>query len=231
MRILVLDDDHLGNRLLEFLLTEQGYSVTLADTPRAALAAIAKQPPHLILLDVNLPQIDGFAFFQKLRERGVETPVIFVTAKGEVEDRVRGLKMGGDDYISKPFQPSELVARVEAVLRRCQEPNHAPRVVRAGKLKIDPVALEVTRPDGRSASLTPTEMRLLLDLAEHAGRPVNRERLLAHVWGDQYEGESNVVDVYIRRLRRKLERDPNHPVLVQAARGVGYLLADSPSES
>ncbi len=161
----------------------------------------------------------------------MEAPVIFVTAKGEVEDRVRGLKMGGDDYISKPFQPAELVARVEAVLRRCQEPQHTPRVVRAGALKINPVAMEVTRPDGRSASLTPTEMRLLLNLAEHTGHPVKRERLLAHVWGGQYEGESNVVDVYIRRLRRKLERDPDHPVLVQAARGIGYLLADSLADS
>lgn len=232
MRILVVDDDHLSSRMLEFLLCEQGYNVVLAEGAREALAAVEKELPQLVLLDVNLPQMNGFELFRRLRERGLDAPVIFVTAKGELDDRVHGLKMGGDDYITKPFQPAELVARIEAVLRRYQQAHEPARVIHAGVLAIDPVALEVTLARGQRVTLTPTEMRLLLDLARHLGQPVERDELLGAVWGEHYGGESNVVDVYIRRLRRKLEHDPDHPELIQAARGVGYLLADiTPSEA
>jgi DNA-binding response OmpR family regulator len=228
--ILVVDDDPLGSRMLHFLLTEQGYSVELAENARGALAFIQKQLPDLILLDVNMPHLSGFEFCRSLREAGYDVPVIFVTAKGELEDRLHGLRLGADDYICKPFQPAELSARVEAVLRRYQKTNgrhqanaHGP--LQAGDVQIDVVALRVTLPDRRSVLLTPTEMKVLLQLAQRAGEPVQRGDVMASVWGDSYGGESNIVDVYIRRLRRKLERDPSRPVLIQAARGVGYKFA------
>lgn len=230
MPILVVDDDPLGSRMLHFLLTEQGYSVELAENARGALAFIQKQLPDLILLDVNMPHLSGFEFCRSLREAGYDVPVIFVTAKGELEDRLHGLRLGADDYICKPFQPAELSARVEAVLRRYQKTNgkqqangHGP--LHAGDVQIDVVALRVTLPDRRSVLLTPTEMKVLLQLAQRAGEPVQRGDVMASVWGDSYGGESNIVDVYIRRLRRKLERDPSRPVLIQAARGVGYKFA------
>lgn len=230
MRILVVDDDPLGSKMLHFILTEQDYAVELAENARGALASIQKQLPDLILLDVNMPHLSGFDFCRSLREAGYDTPVIFVTAKGELEDRLHGLRLGADDYICKPFQPAELSARVEAVLRRYQKTTgkqqsngHSP--VQAGAVQIDIAALRVTLPDRRSVLLTPTEMKVLLQLAQRPGEPVQRGDVMASVWGDSYGGESNIVDVYVRRLRRKLERDPSRPVLIQAARGVGYKFA------
>jgi DNA-binding response OmpR family regulator len=226
MRILIVDDDRLGARMMEFLFAEQGYSVDMAENARGAQMLLERQPPHLIILDVNLPKSSGFELYTELRERGLDIPVIFVTAKGDLEDRVRGLNMGADDYIAKPFQPAELVARVEAVLRRYQKTGGAgQQSMHAGELTIDPVGLAVTLPDRRTVTLTPTEMRVLLHLARRSGQAVSRDEVLADVWGEHYDGDSNIVDVYIRRLRRKLERDANHPVLIQAARGVGYRLA------
>jgi DNA-binding response OmpR family regulator len=227
LRILVVDDDLVGSRMVQFLLQEQGYTVELIDNPRGALAMLEKQPANLILLDVNLPQLNGFDLYQRLRERGFDVPVIFLTGKDEVEDRVQGLKMGADDYICKPFHSAELIARVEAVLRRYSRARATEQgQIRAGEVEIDPRELRVTLPDRRTAHLTPTEMKVLLQLAQRAGEPVEREEVLAGVWGAHYSGESNIVDVYIRRLRRKLERDPAHPRLIQAARGVGYKLGE-----
>jgi DNA-binding response OmpR family regulator len=227
LRILVVDDDLTGSRMMQFLLQEQGHTVDLVDNPRGALALLEKQPPDLLLLDVNLPQINGFDLYQLMREQGYDLPVIFVTGKDEVEDRVQGLKMGADDYICKPFHSAELAARVEAVLRRYNKARLSEQgQIRAGDLEIDPAALSVTLPDHRIARLTPTEMKVLLQLAQRAGQPVEREEMLVGVWGAHFAGESNIVDVYIRRLRRKLERDPARPRLIQAARGVGYKLGE-----
>ncbi len=225
MRILVVDDDLVGGRMVQFLLTEQGHEVDVVDNPRGALALLEKRPPDLLLLDVNLPQINGFDLYQRMRDQGCDVPVIFVTGKDEVEDRVLGLKMGADDYICKPFHSAELAARVEAVLRRySRATKNEQGQIRAGDVEIDPAGLRVTLPDQRTASLTPTEMKVLMQLALHAGQAVEREEMLVGVWGAHYGGESNIVDVYIRRLRRKLERDPARPQLIQAARGVGYKL-------
>jgi DNA-binding response OmpR family regulator len=225
VRILIVDDDPIGSRMMQFLLSEQGYHVDTVDNARGALAMVEKQPPDLMLLDVNLPQLNGFEMYQRLLEKDYDLPVIFVTAKGELEDRLQGLRMGADDYICKPFQPAELTARVEAVLRRYRKASLGEgNQVRAGDLDIDVAALEVRLPDSRVARLTPTEMKVLLHLAARPGNVVGRDELMERVWGDQYVGESNIVDVYIRRLRRKLERDPANPALIQSARGVGYKL-------
>jgi len=153
---------------------------------------------------------------------GTAWPVIFVTGKDEVEDRVQGLKMGADDYICKPFQPAELTARVEAVLRRYRRTRSDGATIQAHGIEIDAVGLCVNMPGRRPVALTPTEMKVLVQLAQRPGETVEREEVMASVWGDAYVGESNIVDVYVRRLRRKLERDPAHPELIHSARGVGY---------
>jgi DNA-binding response OmpR family regulator len=225
--VLVVDDDRIGARMVEFLLSEQGYTVVTAESADAALVEIEQQLPDLLLLDVNLPEINGFELYTQLRERGLDIPVIFLTAKGEIDDRVQGLTMGADDYIAKPFQPAELAARIQAVLRRYQRASGPlGQTIHTSSLVIDPVNMTVTRPDGRVVSLTPTEMKLLVFLARRPGQAVTRDEALEDVWGDNYGGDSNVVDVYIRRLRQKLERDPNNPQLLQVERGVGYKLVE-----
>ncbi len=223
MRILIVDDELLNSRMMHFLLSEQGYQVETVDNARGALAMVERQAPDLMLLDVNLPQLNGFEIYQRLRERDFDFPVIFVTAKGELEDRLQGLNMGADDYICKPFQPAELTARVEAVMRRFHRTtNGGQQHVRAGPLEIDVAARQVTLQGRRTPQLTPTEMLVLLQLVRRAGEAVSREELMAAVWGEHYVGGSNVVDVYIRRLRRKLEADPTAPTIIQSARGIGY---------
>ena len=222
MRILVVDDDPLGSRMVQFLLTEQGYTVDMTDSARGAIALLESHVPDLILLDVNLPHLSGFEFCKRLRDEGFEMPVIFVTAKGELEDRLQGLRIGADDYICKPFQPAELSARVEAVLRRYRRTRGDGAVIQTQSIEIDAVGLRVNLPGRRPVALTPTEMKVLVQLAQRPGETVEREEVMANVWGDAYIGESNIVDVYVRRLRRKLERDPAHPELIHSARGVGY---------
>lgn len=224
MRILVVDDDQIGSRLIQFLLTEQGYQVETVDNARGALALVERQPPDLMLLDVNLPQLNGFEVYQRLREHDYDLPVIFVTAKGELEDRLQGLHMGADDYICKPFQPAELTARVEAVLRRYKKTQGGSDAtqVRSGEMEIDMASLEVHFPNRRAIRLTPMEMKIFLRLAQHPGKSVSREDLVAAAWGENYDGESNIVDVYIYRLRRKIEPDPANPTIIQSSHGVGY---------
>ena len=223
LRILIVEDDLSNSRLMHFLLSDKGYQVESVDNARGALAMVERQPPDLMLLDVNLPLLSGFEIYQRLRDRNVDIPVIFVTAKGELEDRLQGLNMGADDYISKPFQPAELTARVEAVMRRYRKSvGSEQQHLRSGDLDIDVAALTVQLPDRRTVHLTPTEMKLLLQLAQHPGQALSREVLMEGVWGESYGGESNIVDVYVRRLRRKIERDPATPAVIQSARGIGY---------
>jgi len=230
VRILVVDDDPIGGRMLQFVLSEQGYQVDIVDNARGALSLVERTPPDLMLLDVNLPQLNGFDLYQRLRDQSYDLPVIFVTAKDELEDRLQGLRMGADDYICKPFQPAELAARVEAVLRRYRKVYGGDQQqVHAGELEVDIPTLQVTLPDRRAVQLTPTEMKLLLQLVQRPGQIVSRDDLLDAVWGEHYSGESNIVDVYVRRLRRKIERDAANPSLIQSARGVGYRYAGAGS--
>jgi two-component system, OmpR family, response regulator MtrA len=225
VRILVVDDDAQECRMIQFLLGEQGYQVDTIDNARGALKMIERQPPDLMLLDVNLPHLNGFEIYQRLREADYDLPVIFVTAKDDLEDEVHGLQLGADDYICKPFQPAQLTARVNAVLRRYWRAvsGERPRM-RVGGLEIDVASMAVTLPDHRTVHLTLTEMKLLLELTQHPGEAVSRENLMDRVWGENYVGASNIVDVYIHRLRRKLERDPAKPRIIQSVRGVGYRL-------
>lgn len=224
VRILVVDDDPISGNMVQFLLSQAGHCAEVVDNSRGALVMIEREPPDLLLLDVALPQQSGFDLYQHLAEQGYERPVIFVTGKNDLEDLVHGLSLGADDYIRKPFQPAELLARVEAVLRRYNRTQSQPlaRTITAGRISIDTAKMRVTLPDRRSVDLTPHEMRILTRLAQEPGLPVSREALLAAIWGDDHIGSSNMIDVYVRRLRCKLERDPAHPTLITAARGVGY---------
>lgn len=223
VRILIVDDEPLNSRMMHFLLNEQGYQVEVVDNARDAIAMVERQPPDLMLLDVRLPQLNGFEFYQRLRERDFDFPVIFVTAKDDLEDRLQGLEMGADDYICKPFDPAELTARVAAVMRRIHRATSGGHQhLHSGPLAIDIAARQVTLADRRTAQLTPTELLVLLQLVRRAGEAVSREELMVAVWGEHYAGGSNVVDVYIRRLRRKLEADPTAPTIIQSARGIGY---------
>ena len=223
MKILVVDDDQMSTKLVHFILSEEGYDVTSVDGPRGATAMIQRELPDLILLDVGMPQISGFDFYQRLRQDDYDIPVIFVTAKGELEDKLHGLRLGADDYIVKPFSPAELLARIQAVLRRYRKAaaQASRQILRIGDFEFNIAELQVTLPTKQNILLTPKEMRILVTLAERAGRVLRREDLLDAIWGENYR-ESNIVDVYIGRLRRKIERDPANPQYIQSARGLGY---------
>jgi two-component system, OmpR family, alkaline phosphatase synthesis response regulator PhoP len=224
MRILIVDDDPIGTKFVHFILSEEGYEVAAVDGPRGAMAMIQRQLPDLILLDVNMPQMNGFAFHKHLRENDYDLPVIFVTAKGEQEDKLYGLRAGADDYIVKPFDPAELLARVHAVMRRYRKASAqtSGQILRAGEFELNMAELQISLPNKRIVPLTPREMKIMVMLAGHLGQHLRREDLLDAIWGEDYPGGSNIVDVYIGRLRRKIEPDPANPQYIQSARGVGY---------
>jgi DNA-binding response OmpR family regulator len=224
MNILIVEDEPYGSKMLDFILKEEGYNVTSVDNPRGALALIEKSLPDLILLDVGLPQMNGFDFYRKLRGNDYDIPVIFVTASAELEDKLQGLRLGADDYIVKPFALTELVARVQTVLRRYHKGTSQAggQTLKVGGFEIKAAELEVTLPDRRTVLLTPREMRILFALASRAGQVLRREDLIDMIWGEDYPGDDNIVDVYIRRLRLKIERDPANPQYLQLARGLGY---------
>jgi DNA-binding response OmpR family regulator len=225
--ILCVDDDPHLLRLVSRNLELEGYAVLTASDGEQALAVFKEQQPDLILLDVMMPHLDGFSVCQRVREySGV--PIILLTARGQDQDKVRGLDLGADDYLTKPFSIEELLARVRAVLRRAQfssgeRVSGLRSIITVGDLTIDDTRHLVTRA-GHEIALTPTEYRLLAYLAQHAGRVVTQDLLLERVWGAEYVGESHMLQVNINRLRRKLEDDPAHPRYIRTKVGVGYML-------
>ncbi len=222
MYILVVDDDEFANALIKFVLIKEGYEVETLESPRNAMPLIQKREPDLLLLDVTMPYIDGFEFSARLRAEGYETPIIFITARDSIDDKLQGFKIGADDYICKPYIHQELVARVQAVTRRTRKNgkigNQSQRI---GPFELYPSELKVAKEGHPAVSLTPREMHVLSILMNHAGIVVKREQLLSGVWNDN-ENNSNIVDVYIRRLRTKLEADPEKPQYILSVRGVGY---------
>lgn len=222
MNILVVDDDIPSAKLTSYLLEEAGYRVLRAHDATSIMQVIEQHNPDLILLDIMMPKIDGFEVCRQIR-RNSDVPIIFLSARSQLQDRVMGLQIGGDDYLVKPFEPSELLARVEAVLRRRNADmlNTSTRLSQ-GNITLDPVEHKVIFTDGRVVELTPLEFRLLYYLMKNAGRIVNVTQILSKVWGYDYEGESNLVAVYIRRLRTKVEEDPDHPRHVITVRNLGY---------
>lgn len=220
MRILVVEDDRSVRDALDRALRAQGLEVVTAGDGLAALRAVAEQDPDLVVLDLGLPGMDGLAVCRRLRADGDDRPVLVLTARDGVDDRVTGLDVGADDYLVKPFALEELLARIRALLRRVTvEPD---RRLRIGDLTIDPAAREVRRAD-RPVELTDLEFRLLLRLAEHPRMVLRHEALLDAVWGSQDEITKNTLEVYVGYLRRKLEAG-GEPRLLHTVRGVGYVL-------
>ncbi len=217
--LLVDDEDHLRS-MLEAALRHSGFDVRPVASGRAALDAVADARPDLIVLDVMLPDLDGFAVCQRLRSTGDRTPVLFLTARDSTEDKVKGLTLGGDDYLVKPFSLEELVARIEAVLRRTGAETDS-AVLSCADLVLDDNAHLVTR-GGREVALSPTEYNLLRYLLTNQGRVVSKSQILDHVWQYDFGGDGGVVETYIGYLRKKLDRvDPR---LIHPVRGVGYAL-------
>jgi DNA-binding response OmpR family regulator len=220
--VFVVEDDHDIASLVKFNLENAGYQVRVFSGGAGVLAAAEKSPPGLFVLDIMLPDGDGLELCRSIRRSPKLTGVsiIFLTAKAEETDRVVGLELGGDDYITKPFSPRELVARVKAVLRRFEQQPTAPSIS-AGQLTIDTEAVKVVR-DGQPVDLSATEFRLLEFLARHPGRVYSREQLLDAVWRETRFVTPRSVDVYVRRLREKIEPDPERPIYIVTVRGSGY---------
>jgi DNA-binding response OmpR family regulator len=229
--ILTADDDPQLLRLVARNLELEDYDVLTASDGKQALEQIEQHAPDLVLLDVMMPRMDGFTVCQLVREFSA-VPIIIVTARGQDQDKVRGLDLGADDYLTKPFSIEELLARVRSVLRRAQftasEQTHAMRTTMTiGEMTID-FAQHLVTMGGREIELTPTEYRILAYLAQNAGRVVTQDLLLEHVWGSEYVGEGHMLQVNINRLRRKIEPDPMHPRYILTKVGIGYLLAAQP---
>ncbi len=225
-RILAVDDEPRYLEIIRFNLESAGYRVLCAASGEAALKAAAAEEPDLIVLDVMLPGIDGFEVLTRVRERS-SCPVIMLTAKGSEEDKVRGLRLGADDYVTKPFSAQELLARVEAVLRRVHPPESSERertTISVGDLQIDRQRKQVTLA-GTEVRLSPTEYRLLECLALNAGVLLSRDELLTQVWGKAYQGEDEILRVTLWRLRHKLADDPSAPRYIVTRPGLGYMLA------
>lgn len=222
MYILVVDDDRFANALVQFVLSKEGYEVETTDNPRGAMQMIQRREPDLLILDVTMPFLDGFEFSKRLRADGYETPLIFMTAQDGIEAKIHGFSIGADDYICKPYNHQELVARVQAVLRRIKKhSNVGNHSIRCGQFELFPAELKVTGPGHTPITLTHTEMQVLRVLMTSSGQAVERNQLLSVVWNDD-ESNSNIVDVYIRRLRKKLEEDAVRPQYIVSVRGIGY---------
>lgn len=227
-RLLVVDDEQNIVELLEASLRFHGFEVTTCLDGATALTLAKQIQPDLMVTDVMMPGLNGFDLVRALRADGYHFPVLFLTARDAVDDRVTGLTIGGDDYIVKPFSLSEVVARIRAVLKRTsREPQVAPRPLLAyADLEVDEAAHEVRR-GGHEISLSPTEFRLLCYLLENAETVVSKPQILDHVWQYDFGGEMNVVESYVSYLRRKV--DAGRPPLIQTVRGVGYVLRTAKS--
>jgi DNA-binding response OmpR family regulator len=224
-RVLLVDDDLLLRKVVRLVLGESGYDVVAVENAAAAEGVLDREEVHLIILDVAMPGMSGPDFCRQIRARGAMQPVLFLSGHKELPDKMTGFAAGGDDYLAKPFDPRELLVRVQALLNRqfWGTANPVRNVVHAGGLTLDVLAMSVRLPSGRLVSLAPTELRILRYLMDNAGHVVTRDLILQAGWGYNYDSASNQVDVYIRRIRRKLEGSDN-AVAIQTVRGVGYRL-------
>ena len=222
-RLLLVDDEDNLRSMLDAALSHLGFDVVAVASGRAALEAAVSERPDLIVLDVMLPDLDGFEVCRRLRSEGSRTPVLFLTARDATEDKVRGLTLGGDDYLVKPFSLEELVARAQAVLRRAGT-NGADTSLRCADLELDDESHRVHRA-GVEVQLSPTEFNLLRYLLVNQGRVVSKPQILDHVWHYDFGGAGGVVETYIGYLRRKV--DTSEPRLIHTIRGVGYTLRTS----
>jgi DNA-binding response OmpR family regulator len=230
MTILVADDELKLLRLVTRNLELEGYATLAATDGQEALALVETHDPELLVLDVMMPKMDGFTVTQRVREFS-SVPIIIMTARGDDQDKIRGLDLGADDYLTKPFSVDELLARVRAVLRRTQlsahtGPSLGPAIT-IGDLRVDLAQHQAWLRD-EDINLTPVEYRLLAYLAQNAGRVLTQDQLLEYVWGPDYAGETHMLQVNINRVRRKIEPDPAHPRYLLTKVGIGYLLSTRP---
>lgn len=221
-RILTVEDDERIRTAVKMALEEEGWVVEEAQTGEEALERFARSASDVVLIDIMLPGVDGFEVCRSIRKTS-DVPIVMVTARADTHDVVAGLEAGADDYLTKPFAPKELSARIRALMRRARKPDAATTTMRFGDLEIIPDAGVVKR-GGEEMHLTKTEFRLLCELASSPGRVFSREVLLERVWGYGYFGDGRLVDVHVRRLRTKIEADPANPRHVATVRGLGYKL-------
>lgn len=223
MRVLLVDDDLANQKMVTYLLREEGYEVESATSGAEALKMLEEIVVELVILDVMMPGMDGFQMLTRLKQR-YDLPVIFLSARGDTVDRVKGLDHGADDYLSKPFEPAELMARVRSVMRRTElfSKGDSNNPIQLGPFRLDPLNSRLYFGDGTHEDLTPIEYRLLHVLMRNIGRTQSHDMLLSAVWGYDYEGYSNQIAVYIRRLRAKIEAVPSEPVYLVTVRGHGY---------
>ncbi|MEZ5140931.1 MAG: response regulator transcription factor [Acidimicrobiales bacterium] len=221
-RILTVEDDERIRTAVKMALEDEGWQVEEAESGEEALESFARHPSDVVLIDIMLPGVDGFEVCRSIR-RSSDVPIVMVTARADTHDVVAGLEAGADDYLTKPFAPKELSARIRALLRRARTTDPAISHLKFGDLEIVPEEGVVLR-DGEELHLTKTEFRLLVELASSPGRVFSREVLLERVWGYGYFGDGRLVDVHVRRLRTKVEADPANPRHVVTVRGLGYKL-------
>jgi two-component system alkaline phosphatase synthesis response regulator PhoP len=223
-RVFVIEDDKDIVELVRYNLEKEDFQVTSSADGATGLAQVRKSPPDLLVLDLMLPKVSGLDICKEVR-RDVSLnrlPVLILTAKGEEADRVVGLELGADDYVTKPFSPRELVARIKALLRRADPASPSDKPIEVGGLRIDPAAYRVTR-SGKPVPMSTLEFRLLYFLVTRPNRVFTRDQLLDGVWGTERFVTPRSVDVYVRRLREKIETDPQHPAYMKTIRGAGYL--------
>ncbi|MDO5375539.1 MAG: response regulator transcription factor [Staphylococcus rostri] len=225
-KVLVVDDEHSIVTLLKYNLEQAGYHIDVAQDGEEALAKVDEVKPDIVVLDLMLPKKDGIEVCKTIRANKNSVPILMLTAKDDAFDRVLGLELGADDYMTKPFSPREVVARVKAILRRvtsAEWQDDTEEDIQIGALRIRPAFFEVYR-DGELVELTPKEFELLLYLIERQGRVITREHMLNSVWNYEFAGDSRIVDVHISHLREKLEENPKKPQLIKTVRGLGYKL-------
>lgn len=231
--ILVVDDDAITSKVLRYLLEDAGYRTTTLHDPRMIDAVLQEQSVDLVLLDVMLPYVDGFTLCAALQRDHPNIPIIFLSARVTVQDKVAGLNQGADDYIEKPFQPAELLVRIKAVLHRYRRLDHGrdSTIVRVGEASLNIGRLQFSVGTRQPVLLTPTEMRILEHLMRNANTVIPRQSLIERLGRQHSPGVSNRIDVYVRRLRRKIERDPDDPTYIHTVRGVGYIFRDTGAET
>jgi len=224
--LLFIEDDEAIRTALRLVLEDEGYEVAVAGDGETGISMFGQIDPDLVLLDLRLPDISGFEVCRAIRRTSI-TPVIMVTAQTDTSDLVNGFDAGADDYVTKPVVPKELSARIRAALRRTQtvepSPSNAKSLNKIGDVEIDRV-LSVVRKNGIEIALTKTEFRLLVEFADHPGMVLSRDQLLERVWGYEYLGDSRLVDAHVRRLRVKVETQPEEPTMIVTVRGMGYRL-------
>lgn len=221
-KLLIVEDDSSLVKALELYFSRSGYQVSIAENGLEGLQRLYSERPNIVILDIAMPKMDGWEVCRRIRELS-DVPIVILTARVQEDERVKGLKLGADDYVIKPFSLKELEARVEAVLRRARvtRPQKSGILFANEELVIDADRLIVTR-DGKQVKLTPTELRLLLFLAENGGRVLTHRQILEKIWGAEYADDVDYVKLFVYRLRRKIEPDPKHPKYILSERGIGY---------